>query len=274
MPGITSPRFESLFEVPGLPRFDLPAGVERHFGGFGLPPQLVYANFVSSLDGIAAIPGPTKSSAVISRGDPADRFVMALLRASADAVVIGAGTFRAHTGPWIAEKAYPAATEPFIELRRRLGVRPSPTLVVVTASGNVTGSDPSLQDTIVVTTSEAADLLVEDVGDGVEVVSAGTTGSIDFSEVIRMLSERGYRRVLTEGGPRLMGELLQAGVVSELFLTVSPLLVGGGAHEPRPSLAAGADLLSDGPLSARLLSVRRSNEYLFLRYSLLNGDRS
>jgi riboflavin biosynthesis pyrimidine reductase len=199
---------------------------------------------------------------------------MALLRASADAVVIGDGTFRAHTGPWIAEKAYPAATEPFIELRRRLGVRPSPTLVVVTASGNVTGSDPSLQDTIVVTTSEAADLLVEDVGDGVEVVSAGTTGSIDFSEVIRMLSERGYRRVLTEGGPRLMGELLQAGVVSELFLTVSPLLVGGGAHEPRPSLAAGADLLSDGPLSARLLSVRRSNEYLFLRYSLLNGDRS
>ena len=84
-----------------------------------------------------------------------------------------------------------------------------------------------------------------------------------------MLSERGYRRILTEGGPRLMGELLQAGAVDELFLTVSPLVLGGGIHESRPPFAAGADLLPDGPLLARLLSVRRSNAYLFLRYSLL-----
>ena len=264
------PEFHGLFEAPGLPRFDLPEDLERAYGAFGLAPRVVYGNFVSSIDGIVAIPEVPRSSALISGGEPADRFVMALLRAAADAVVIGAGTFRAHEGPWTAENAYPEAAEALVELRRKLGMEGSPTLVVVTASGDLGGPRSKLEDVIVITNSAGAGRLGESVDATTEVVEVGATGPVDVRKVIAWLSERGYGRILTEGGPKLMGEALRARVVDELFLTVSPTIVGGGVERPRPTLATGVELLSDAPLSGRLLSVRRREAYLFLRYSLMD----
>jgi riboflavin biosynthesis pyrimidine reductase len=266
-----SPGFQTLFQAPDLPRFDLPEAVGRTYEGFGLGARVVYGNFVASLDGIVAIPGVPRSSALISGGDQADRFVVALLRSAADAIVIGAGTFRAHDGPWTAENAYPGAFEHFADLRRRQGSRPHPTLVVVTASGTVGNSRSKLQGTIVVTTSEGAHKIEEDTADiaeVAEVVELNDSGSIDAREVIRSLSERGYGRILMEGGPTLMGESLKAGIVDELFLTVSPVIAGGGERRSRLTLAAGVDLLPASLLSGRLLSVHRSNAYLFLRYAL------
>lgn len=151
-----SPELQTLFQASGLPRFDLPEALERTYGAFGLGDRVVYGNFVASLDGIVAIPGVPRSSGLISGGEPADRFVVGLLRASADAIVIGAGTFRAHDGPWTSDNAYPDGAEDFVDLRRREGMRPVPTLVVVTASGNLGGSSSKLQGTIVITTAERA----------------------------------------------------------------------------------------------------------------------
>src|SRR4029434_7126491 len=113
MSATPAPRFETFLETEGLPRFDLPEALEASYGPFGLPERVVYANFVASVDGIVAVPDRARSSALISGGDPADRFLVALLRACADAVVIGAGTFRAHGAPWTAAKAYPAAGSSF-----------------------------------------------------------------------------------------------------------------------------------------------------------------
>jgi riboflavin biosynthesis pyrimidine reductase len=274
MPDQDVPELQSLFEAPGLPRFDLPEAVERAYGGFGLPDRVVYGNFVSSLDGIVAIPGVPRSSALISGGGSGDRFVVALLRAAADAIVIGAGTFRAHEGPWTPENAHPEAAEAFVELRRTLGQGDRPTLVVVTNSGDLGGPSSKLDGVIVVTTSEGSSMLAENGGTGGEVVELGATGSVDMREAIRWLAEHGHRRILTEGGPKLMGEALKARVVDELFLTVSPLIVGGGEKQPRPTLATGVELLPDEPLSARLLSIHRCDIYLFLRYSLLGGTPS
>lgn len=269
MTDLPVPEFQQLFEASGLPRFDLPEAVERAYGAFGLAPQVVYGNFVSSIDGIVAIPGVPRSSAVISGGAPADRFLMALLRAVADAIVIGAGTFRDHEGPWTAENAYPESAERLVELRGKVGLSGRPTLLVVTASGDLGASRSKLDDVIVVTNSEGARKLGENATAAAEVVEVGEAGSIDMRQVIAWLSEHGYGRILTEGGPKLMGEALKARVVDELFLTVSPAIVGGG-EEPRPTLAAGVDLLSDAPLSGRLLSIHRSDSYLFLRYSLMD----
>lgn len=258
--------FQTLFEAPGLPQFDLPDALEATYGRLGLPGAVLYANFVASLDGIVALPEVPRSSALISAGDQADRFVVALLRACADAVVIGAGTFRAHGGPWTAENAYPDAAEGFAELRRRLGTRREPTLVVVSGSGHLGGSTTKLRGAIVATTARAAERAIECSAEA-EVVVVGQTERLDVREVVSMLSERGHRRILTEGGPKLMGQLLSAGIVDELFLTVSPIVTGGG-ERPRPTLAAGVDLLSAGPGRARLLSVRSHGSYLFLRYGL------
>jgi riboflavin biosynthesis pyrimidine reductase len=255
-----------LFDEAGPDRFDLPAELEEVYGGFGLPARLVYANFVASLDGIVAVPEVPRSSALISGGAPADRFVMALLRACADAVVIGAGTLRAHGGPWTAANAYPDATDAFAELRRRLGLEPDPTLVVVTGSGELGEETDKLRGAIVVTTAESKERATRLVGTEAQVLAAGRDGRVDVREVVTLLSDRGHERILTEGGPKLMGQMLEAGVVEELFLTLSPILAGGG-EDPRPTLAAGVDLLP-AEIRGRLLDVRGHGSYLFLRYAI------
>lgn len=102
-----------------------------------LPERVLYANFVTSLDGIAAISDVPASSRAIGMGNPADGLLMALLRACADVVIIGAGTFREHKGPWTAEQAFPAVAKGLAELRRRLGLPPYPVLVVVSGSGRL-----------------------------------------------------------------------------------------------------------------------------------------
>lgn len=267
MTDLPVPEFQQLFEASGLPRFDLPEAVERAYGAFGLAPQVVYGNFVSSLDGIVAIPGVERSSSLISGGDPADRFVVGLLRAAADAVVIGAGTFRAHEGPWTPENAYPEAAQSFVELRRAEGMGDRARLVVITASGEIGGSRSKLDDVVVITTSEGAGRLGDDDAAGAEVVELGE-GSIDMQRAVGWLVDNGYRRILSEGGPKLMGEALKAQIVDELFLTISPVIAGGGEGQTRPTLASGVELLPGTVQKGRLQSLRRKDAYLFLRYSL------
>ena len=261
------PEFRTLLEATGLPRFELPTALASSYGAFGLPDQVRYANFVASVDGVVAAPELAKSSAVISGGSPADRFLVALLRACADAVVVGAGTFRAHSGPWTAAKAYPDAASDFAELRRLLGLAPQPRLVVVTGSGRLGASRAKLAGAIVATTAAGAQRARESVAPDTEIVTVPGGEELDPAAVFAMLAERRQQRILTEGGPQLMGQLVQAGSVDELFLTVSPLLTGGG-KEPRPVLTADVDLLSGGPVPAELASVRSHESYLFLRYLL------
>lgn len=259
-------RLESVLEAGGGPDLPVPDEVASALGGpFWLPERVVYANFVSSIDGVAAIGGLEMSSAAISGGASADRFVMGLLRAVADAVVVGAGTLREHDGPWTAEKAFPPGAESFSRLRAAISASESPTLVVVTASGDLPWDHPGLPDAIVVTTSAGARSLAEGRAPVGEMIDVGDADRVDGAVVIDRLRERGFQRILTEGGPRLMGAMLEASAVDQLFLTISPKLIGGGPE--RPPLSDGTDLL-ERDVGARLLSIRRSEDYLFLRYAL------
>ena len=72
----------------------------------------VIANFVSTLDGVVSYQIKGKSGgSTISDSDPADRFIMGLLRASADAIMVGAGTLRDVSAKslWTPEYVYPEA---------------------------------------------------------------------------------------------------------------------------------------------------------------------
>ena len=264
-------RLHTLYESAELPRFDMPAVLERVYGGFGLPDQVVYANFVSSVDGIVAIPGEPRSSALISGGFEGDRFVVALLRAVADAVVIGAGTFRQHRGPWTAAAAHAELTDAFATLRSGVASTSAPQLVVITASGDVGGPTSKLQDVIIATTDEGARRVPSDAHDVRAIETIGSGNRVDVRDAVSWLRRQGHRRILTEGGPRLMGEMLEADVIDELFLTVSPLLAGSGRSQERPVLSAGATLLPDAPMWGDVRSVRRAGDYLFLRYGLRAG---
>jgi len=83
---------------------------------------VIYANFVSSIDGVVTLGANPSAGSVISGKSAADRFVMGLLRACADAVVLGAGTLRATPGHlWTPAHVYPALATEFTALRSALG---------------------------------------------------------------------------------------------------------------------------------------------------------
>jgi riboflavin biosynthesis pyrimidine reductase len=87
------------------------------------------------------------------------------------------------------------------------------------------------------------------------------------------LRDRGHSLVLTEGGPTVFGSLVAAGLVDELFLTMSPLLAGRPDPDDRLQLIEDAPLLPDAGVHGRLLSARGSGSHLFLRYELTGLTR-
>jgi len=174
----------------------------------------VRTNFVSTLDGAAT--GQDGKSGTL--GGETDTRVFALLRSLADVIVVGAGTAR--------DEGY-ADFEVDTERRARLGLSPVPTMVLVSRT---LGIPPALvaPGTVVVTTADAEPKALAALRETVEVIAEGH-GEIDWSTVLAEFTDRGWLRVLCEGGPSLHGELIRLDLVDELCLTIAPVLAAGGA---------------------------------------------
>jgi riboflavin biosynthesis pyrimidine reductase len=259
-------RIELLFESAGLPRFALPEGLSSVYGGgLGFASPRLFANFVTSLDGVVSLAEGGESGHIISQDDEADRFVMGLLRSCADAVLVGAGTLRrTPAAVWWPDAIHPPAAKLYEETRRSLGLSPQPKLVVVSGSGELDVRQPAFADAIIATTRAGQARLRGRV--------APTTGffvaegdALRFADLLSDLHGRGLRVILTEGGPSLLAQLVAEQVLDELFITSSPALFGRYAGDGRKSLADGLDLAG---ASLELLSARRHRSHLFLRYSL------
>jgi len=249
--------------------YELPAELARIYGRLGFGSRAFYANFVSSLDGVVALGSTPSAGSVISGRDPADRFLMGLLRACADAVLIGAGTLRATPGHhWTPAHVAPAYAADFAALRAKLGRQLEPRLVVVTASGAIDLQHPAVQQgATVVTTESAAKSLAARLPASCDVIGLGTGSAVDLTLAVAELRSRGHEVLLTEGGPLVTGDLIQRGLLDELFLSLSPVVAGRGAT-PRQGLVAGVELLPESGVWSRLLSVRVHGEFVFLRYGL------
>jgi riboflavin biosynthesis pyrimidine reductase len=261
---------ERLFEVDGLPRTPLPAGLARlHDGDLGFADECVFANFVATVDGVVAIPGMRGSNTFIAQDSDADRFLMGMLRAFAGAVLIGAGVLRASPrGTWRAAQIYPPAEAEYAELRERLGLAPDPEVAVLTGHGSIDPEHPLFEVGALVLTSEpGAARLQGRLPSATSVLTLGESTTIDIGLIVATLRERGHRRILAEAGPHTFGELVAAGLVDELFLTRSPLLVGDAGPGSRFALVEESDLTPAGR-HARLLSLRSHGSHVFLRYAL------
>jgi riboflavin biosynthesis pyrimidine reductase len=198
-----------------------------------VPPRgHVRANMVATIDGSA------RDAAGSSRGisGPADQAVLGVLRALADVVLVGAGTAR--TEDYRPLPARPA----FTERRAAAGQHPAAVVAVVTASGELDPASPlwARGAASLVITCEAAPLPRLRALAGQERIVVAGKESVDPVRVVAALAERGLRRVLVEGGPTLLGAVAAAGVLDELCLTWSPLLVAGEgpriAHGPPAEL--------------------------------------
>jgi riboflavin biosynthesis pyrimidine reductase len=228
----------------------------------------IAANFVSTLDGVVSYATPEAAGGgEISGFFGPDRFVMSVLRGVADAVLIGAGTLRAGAGEaWTPEYIFPPAASDVAAMRRRLGLAPQPTTVVGSASGQVDPAHPGLSaaPALLVTTHAGRERFA-DAPAAPEVVEAGVD-RVDADALVGELERRGFGLVLCEGGPHLLGSLLERDLVDELFLTVAPQIAGRSHRAPRLTLAEGiAFSVGDAPWW-RLVSLARSGEHLFLRY--------
>jgi len=276
------PPLELLWEAPIDRGSDarghrMPAALRERYGGDLLIPlhpdgPTILANFVSSLDGIVAYgTGDLAGGGLISGHHEPDRFVMGLLRALADAVLVGAGTLRGSSvHRWTVQHVHPASAALFVEWRRAMGLPANPTTVIVTGSGEIPLDHAGLNDpdipVVIATSPKGAERLRSDrVGDHVTIEPIGTGGPLTGDDIRSISVVRSARVALTEGGPHLLGELVDADVLDELFLTVAPQLVGRAAPG-RLGLVEGVAVPPEHGRWERLESVRRSTDHLFLRY--------
>jgi len=219
----------------------------------------VVMGMVVSVDGATAVDG--RSGGL---GGPGDRRVFRALRGVADMILVGAGTVRA-------EGYRSPRTSDDDVLARRLadGRAPRPRLVVVSGSLDLDPEAPLFADRpdedpppVVATVASAPPDRRAALEPVAELVACGPN-RVDLTGLLAVLDDVGAGVVLCEGGPDLNHQLLAAGLVDEVCLTISPRLVGGVGGDGR-SLLAGDSL----PIPARLRldRVLAEDGFLFCRY--------
>jgi len=279
----------TLYEREHTPIDTLPVELAAVYGGgFTLPqhePQrrpYVLANFVETIDGVVSYNAPGQTGgAAVSGDNKQDQMVMGLLRAYADAVIIGTSSLRTDANHLhIPSTISPAYAEAYAELRKRLGKQAKlPLTVIVTASGDVNMEDKTFHAAglrvVLATTKRGADALSQKtlpVGVDVRVIEQDDKAEMSVSpaNVLGLLArEYNVRVALYEGGPHLLSSFLKAQLIDELFVTVAPHLAGHAEDTQRFSLVEGATFQPEQGWAA-LLSVKLAESHLLLRYRFMS----
>jgi riboflavin biosynthesis pyrimidine reductase len=254
----------------------LPRAIREVYQGDWVIPETAsglycYSNFVMSHDGrVSFNVHGHEGGGDVSDFNPHDQWLMGLLRARADAVIVGANTLRTESEHiWTSEFIYPRDAEGFADLRVAENRSPTPIQVFVTRSGDITPDAAVFHDlslAIVVVTSHEGEKNLAVAGlPHVSVVLAGEK-DVDIPQALKRLRDDfDVQTLLCEGGPRVYGAFVSSEALDEEFLTVSPVLVGGSATQSRPGLIEGFALSPGSPQRARLLSIRRASDHLFMR---------
>lgn len=231
-------KFEVLFDEGENSPLQHPAYAPYGKLGFPAPPPdrpWIYANFVQTLDGITSWKGEHALGSDISRSAE-DRWLMDLLRAHADAVLLGSKTLaveKTALGPASRGATYTIEVPELRDLRQRLGRRRE-TIIFVTGSAALKLSDYAVFDgdkvdsAILTSRSGAAKLAPQQATHPhVRVLQAGEGNVVDLPAAMRLLhQELGICLLLCEGGPTLYGYMSRAGLIDEKFLTISPVEAG------------------------------------------------
>lgn len=183
------------------------------------------------------------------------------VRATCDAILVGAGTIRQDDPRLLVRSAQRRAE------RESRGDRPTPVKVTVTSSCDL---DPGAQffavgevDKLVYCATPALPSAREHLGEVATVIDGGDP--VDVHIVSADLHERGVRRLMVEGGGIMHTQFLTAGLADELQLVVAPFFVGD-SRAPR--------FVGDGAFPwgadnrARLAEVRQIGDVVLLRYAL------
>ncbi len=229
-------KFEVLFDHGEPSPVESPA--YQRYGNLGFPQPSpdrpwTYSNFVQSLDGIVSFKGKHAAGSDISHSEE-DRWLMDLLRAHADAVLLGVNTLVDETRLGNRERGpvFRIMAPDCRELRQQLG-RGRERNIIVTGSASLNLAefrvfDGELVDAAIVTTRTGAKRLAERQSHPhVRIIVAGEDNFVDLPEMARILRrELGIQYLLCEGGPTLYGWMSKSRLIDEKFVTVSPIEVG------------------------------------------------
>jgi riboflavin biosynthesis pyrimidine reductase len=219
------------------------AGLGLRVPGARLP--RVVGAMIGSLDGRATVDGRAGGL-----GNPADRALLRELRAAADVVLVGRNT--------LSTERYATMLDPEQRHDRAAAGRPEqPVVATLSRKPAQLAGVPLLTepDTTVVVYTDAAPT---DPPEGAEIrVLDPLTPSALLADLHEHL---GAGLVVCEGGPHLLHELVVAGLLDDLVLTLAPLVVSGDAS----SIVAGGAL--EQPLRLRLQSAARAGDHLALHY--------
>ncbi|CAN3130488.1 pyrimidine reductase family protein [Mycobacterium sp. smrl_JER01] len=221
-----------------------PGGAAEDHGYRPAPPGL-RANMIFSADGAAGFAGRAGPLSC-----PTDYQLLLALRAYADVVLVGAGTARAEDYGPVRLRADHAAQ------RKQLGLSADPPpIAVVSASGRLPEKLLTARP-ILVTCARGA----RDARRDLDVIVSGDE-TVDISHAVGQLRDRGMHRILCEGGPTLLDELVVADLVDELCVTLAPRLAG---HQ---QIGRGAPAGLPAPRGLRLGHLLvGADDYLYLRY--------
>ncbi|HMF90506.1 MAG TPA: dihydrofolate reductase family protein [Candidatus Angelobacter sp.] len=280
--------FEVLFDEGEPSSLSDPAFAPYGKLGFPTPPAdrpWTFANFVQSMDGVASFGGKHATGGDLAQSEQ-DQWLMDLLRAHADAIILGLNTLVTETAvlPHINQGRGPVYRIHHAELRalrERLG-RERETVIIVTASAKFDPSAYRLFDgdqvnPLVLTTAAGAGRLASTKA---QVIVAGRE-SVDLPLAMQMLGrDLGVEYLLCEGGPTLYGNMARAGLIDEKFVTVAPREIGiviPPEQEPleaerkspprlRPTTFMAPGFTWENTPNWRWMSCRRSGNLQFSRY--------
>src|SRR5215212_10765706 len=215
----------------------------------------VRGNMIASLDGGATADG--KSGGL---GGPGDRAVFALMRQLADVILVGAGTVRAEN--YSGAQFSPAQRQ----ARRQRGQAEVPPIAVLTNSAMLDHDAKLFTRTevspLILTCADAVADATGRLGSVAEVIDASGPRSdrVELADALKALADRGLLRVLVEGGPAILGLLIEQELLDELCVTIAPLLVGCAADR----IATGCGQVHTPMRRGHLLTDHAG--YLYARY--------
>jgi riboflavin biosynthesis pyrimidine reductase len=272
------PPFTLCFDDEPQAAPSLPAEFQAIYGGDWHPRQVagrpyVYANFVISRDGRVSFNEPGHfGGGDVSGFSAHDRWLMALLRARADAVMVGDNTLKLEPEHlWMAEYIFPEDAASFTRLRRQEGRSPHPYQVFLSLTGDFDPAaavfqQPHMQVIIATTHQGRARAERLEVPAKLTVLDLGEA-QVALGRLMQLLAaDFGVRSLLCEGGPRAYGALLAARLIDDEFLTLSPVVIGQGEAK-RPGLIEGVAFAPERHPQSIPVSLRRAGAHLFLRSS-------
>jgi riboflavin biosynthesis pyrimidine reductase len=215
----------------------------------------VRGNMITSLDG-----GATDEGSSGGLGGAGDRVVFKLMRQAADVILVGASTVRVESYSGV--QLSPAQRQE----RQRRGQAEVPPIAILTNSGDIDRDAKVFSRTevppLIFTSDRAAPDVAARLGAVAEVIAASgpRDDQVDPAVLLQILADRKLVRVLCEGGPHILGLLIEKDLLDELCLTIAPVLVGGAAGR----IAAGAGHAHTGLRRTHLLTD--DDGYLYTRY--------